>query len=92
MYAFLRCNPNPLPERRWDRVLKGPAASYEGAEVFTAEALEFDRVVEALPPPAFAATVPVDEVTVGLLRAQMMDPLLVLLPESERPLPPARPR
>ncbi|CAK0802495.1 unnamed protein product, partial [Prorocentrum cordatum] len=79
-----------IPDIDWDADLCSAATSYDGEELFPAEPLDRDRLLEALPPREACAAVRAVDVTEGWIRAALSDPGVILKDESELgSLPPA---
>ncbi|CAK0822773.1 unnamed protein product, partial [Prorocentrum cordatum] len=72
-----------IPDIDWGADLCSAATSYDGEEVFPAEPLDRDRLLEALPPREACAAVKAVDVTEGWIRAALSDPGLILKDESE---------
>ena len=89
---FLRQLPGPLPRGSWEEVLSEKAVTYTGEEVYTAERLHWDRVVEALPPAHACAAVDAAEVSEGGVKECLLHPEFIMKEVADRGPRPRTPR
>ena len=75
---------------RWPQEYKAKADAYWGDPIYTAVPLTLRRVLPTLPAPGVAGSVDICQVLTGRLRAQLLDPASLLLPEQEWPRVPPK--
>ncbi|CAK0898854.1 unnamed protein product, partial [Prorocentrum cordatum] len=82
-----------LPTIDWETEMKASAVSYTGEEAYPSEPLSLERLVEAPPPPASAASsVDVLRVCEGRVRQALLNPSRALQAEDDVEVMPRAPR
>ena len=80
-----------MEEVDWAQKLQACTVGYDGAEVYTAERLDLERICAALPPARVGGLVNAADVSTGFVRDAFLDPSLVLRSdalEDDRPRDP----
>ena len=80
-----------MEEVDWNQKLKARTVGYDGAEVYTAECLDLERICVALPPVGLGGLLNAADISTGFVRDALLDPSLVLKensPEIVRPKDP----
>ena len=70
----------------WNQKLQARTVGYDGAEVYTAECLDLDRICATLPPVGLGGLVNAADNSTGFVREALLDPSLVLKEKPEDPM------
>ena len=75
----------------WEQKQRARTLGYDGAEVYTAERLDLERICAAVPPAGVGGLVNAADVSTGFVRDALLDPSLVLKPNVSGRRTPPRP-